>query len=401
MVLVHDVSKALSEGKVSSDDASTSLVGSSSEPQPLSVIMAAVTMITSLLVSNILRYRSDGVLLFSLECNSSSVHNDIMLNHPISSGFLSTYLLALILNLAQWTTPSILAQNNVFSGPQPGEFTTPFNTVELRGESQGSAVDPVHVNRGKPTALVFVHGIERSMVPLMRVIDTFGSEYREKIITNWVFLSDDPVTSRQRLPQVGRSIKIQGRMLLSSDGIEGPGNYGLNKDCLLTILTAKDNKVTANFALIQPGIADAKEVVEALSSLIGLDAPPSVESLTPKVRMANGRNMRKGENARARKRGQNMQEENAHNEGRKLPGAAPTDSQLVGYLRQFIQKSNSDEQVDKVLNQVRSYIKDNENLIKQAVNGWTRVLHVKYGTDYAQAEGDSFVNELRKQLRDD
>jgi hypothetical protein len=70
-------------------------------------------------------------------------------------------------------------------------------------------------------------------------------------------------------------------------------------------------------------------------------------------------------------------------------------------LRQFIQKSNSNEQVDKVLNQVRSYIKGNENLIKQAVNGWTRVLHVKYGTDYAQAEGDSFVNELRKQLRDD
>jgi len=170
-------------------------------------------------------------------------------------------------------------------------------------------------------------------------------------------------------------------MLLSSDGIEGPGNYGLNKDCLLTILTAKDNKVTANFALIQPGIADAKEVVAALSSLIGLDAPPSVESLTSMMRMANGRNKRKGENARVRKRGQNMEKENAHNEGRKLPDAAPTDSQLVGYLRQFIQKSNSNEQVDKVLNQVRSYIKGNENLIKQAVNGWTRVLHVKYGTD--------------------
>lgn len=401
MVLVHDVSKTLCEGKVSSDDASTFLVGSPSEPQPLSVIMAAVTMITNLLVNNILRYRSDGVLLFSLECNSSSMHNDMMLNLPISSGFLSTYLLALILSLPQWTTPSILAEKNVFSGPQPGEFTTPFDTVELRGESQGSTVDPVHVNRGKPTALVFVHGIERSMVPLMRVIDSFGSKHKDKIITNWVFLSDDPVTSRQRLPQVGRSIKIQGRMLLSSDGIEGPGNYGLNKDCLLTILTAKDNKVTANFALIQPGIADAKEVVAALSSLIGLDAPPSVESLTSMMRMANGRNKRKGENARVRKRGQNMEKENAHNEGRTLPGAAPTDSQLVGYLRQFIQKSNSNEQVDKVLNQVRSYIKGNENLIKQAVNGWTRVLHVKYGTDYAQAEGDSFVTELRKQLRDD
>jgi hypothetical protein len=324
-----------------------------------------------------------------------------MLNHPISSGLLSTYLLACTLYVAQFTCSSVHAQDKVFSGPQQGESTTPFNTTELRGENQGATVDPIQVNQGKPTALVFVHGIERSMVPLMRVVDGFGSKHKEKIITNWVFLSDDPITSRQRLPQVGRSIKLQGRMLLSSDGIEGPGNYGLNKDCLLTILTAKENKVTANFALIQPGIADAKEVVAALSSLIGLETPPSIQSLTPNMRMANGRNTRGGDNTRMRRRGQNIQKGEARNGSGNLPGAAPADGQLVGYLRQFIQKSNTNEQVDKVLDQVRDYIKDNSDLTKQAMNGWIRVLHVKYGTDYAQAEGASFVSELKKQLKVD
>jgi hypothetical protein len=318
-----------------------------------------------------------------------------MLNHPISSGILSTYLLACILYVAQFTTPSILAQDKVFSGPQPGEITTPFNTIELRGENEGMTVDPIKENQGKSTALVFVHGIERSMVPLMRVVDAFGSAHKEKIITNWVFLSDDPIASRQRLPQVGRSIKLQGRMLLSSDGIEGPGNYGLNKDCLLTILTSKENKVTANFALIQPGIADGKAVVAALSKLIGLETPPTIQSLTPNMRMANGRNMRDGDNPRMQRRGQKRP---AGNGGNKLPGAAPTDPKLVGFLRQFIQKSNTNELVDTVLDQVRSYIKNNDDLTKQAMNGWIRVLHVKYGTDYAQAEGASFVDELKKQM---
>ena len=290
---------------------------------------------------------------------------------------MSVCLLTITLGLAEFTINSAIAKDKVFSGPQPGEATTPFNTIELRGENQGTAVDPIQVNDGKPTALVFVHGIERSMAPLMKVIDAFGSQYKEKIITNWVFLSDDPIASRQRLPQVGRSLNIQGRMLLSSDGIEGPGNYGLNKDCLLTLITAKENKVTANFALIQPGIADGKAVVEALYNLIGLETPPSIESLTPNMRMAGGPAMREGANPRTQQRGQAMQR-GERPKGGNLPGAAPTDDKLVGYLRQFIQRSNSNQHVDSVLEQVKVYIKDNADLTQQAMDGWIRVLHVKY-----------------------
>ncbi len=321
-----------------------------------------------------------------------------MLNHPVWTRHHSIRLLICSLILVQFTNFLALAQDKVFSGPQPGENTTPFETIELRGENQGQTVDPIQFNQGKPTALVFVHGIERSMAPLMKVIDAFGTQHQEKIITNWVFLSDDPITSRQRLPQVGRSLKIQGRMLLSSDGIEGPGNYGLNKDCLLTILASKNNKVTANFALIQPGIADAEAVVQSLSSLIGLESPPSIESLTPNMRMANARNMREGNNPRMQRRGPNMQRKKPQGGGAKLPGAAPTDSRLIGYLRQFIQKTNSDKMVDQVMDQVREYIKGDEDLTTQAMNGWIRVLHVKYGTDYAQTQGAAFVAELKKQL---
>ncbi len=71
------------------------------------------------------------------------------------------------------------------------------------------------------------------------------------------------------------SLKLQSRVGLSLDGAEGPGNYGLNKQCLMTIVVAKDNVVTANFALTQPGIADAPKVLEALAKVSGDATPPT------------------------------------------------------------------------------------------------------------------------------
>src|SRR5262249_24021907 len=74
--------------------------------------------------------------------------------------------------------------------------------------------------------------------------------------------------------------KLASRVGLSLDGLEGPGNYGLNKDCLMTIVVAKEDKVTASFALVQPGIADAPKVLEALASASPDLSPPPAEPLS-------------------------------------------------------------------------------------------------------------------------
>jgi hypothetical protein len=79
-----------------------------------------------------------------------------------------------------------------------------------------------------------------------------------------------------------------------------------------------------------------------------------------------------------------------------LPGAAPTDPQLLGLLRAFIQPANADTRVDDVLKEVSAYIKGKPELEKQAYDGWIRVLHLKYGTPYAQTAGKKFVDALKK-----
>ena len=49
----------------------------------------------------------------------------------------------------------------------------------------------------------------------------------------------DRVAGEQRVKAAAGSLRLQSPVSLSLDGVEGPGNYGLNKDCLMTIVAAQ------------------------------------------------------------------------------------------------------------------------------------------------------------------
>jgi hypothetical protein len=262
----------------------------------------------------------------------------------------------------------------------------------ISGATSQSERDPVAENKGGPIALVFLHALERSLVPLLRVTDEYGALRKDHLKTEVIFLGADRISAEQRMKAAVNSLKLKANVGLSLDGSEGPGNYGLNKECMMTIVIAKDDKVTANFALVQPGIADAPKVIEALARVSGDQNPPSVEKLNVgrNPAMARGRDgeMRRG--AAEAKAGERKEP---------FPGAVPTDEKLVAMLRSFIRPTNDDATVDKVLAEVKAYIKDDADLRKQAMDGWTRILHFgdRYGTPYARKKGTEFLEELKKQ----
>lgn len=342
---------------------------------------------------------------------------------------------------------SVHAAEPVFSGPQPGEKTTPFKAVEINGANAGEERDVITDNGGGATAIVFMHGVERSMMPLLRVIDEYGARRKDSLKTEIIFLNADRLEGEQRAKAVTGSLKTKARVGLSMDGAEGPGNYGLNKDCLMTIVVAKDNTVTANFALGQPGIADAPKVLEALAKVSGDAHPPTVEELNQRPMGRDGGGGREGgmrpggemaerpkpdmarfdlntedglrgavraligevqglraelDAVRGGNRGPAERQANRPaNEGAAkvpFPGAVPTDAELQGLLRRFIRKDNDDATVDGLLAEVRAHIKDNADLKQQAIDGWTRVLHFgdTYGTEYSRTKGQAFLDELKK-----
>jgi len=185
-----------------------------------------------------------------------------------------------LLGAALLGAAGLQAADTVYSGPQPGEKTTPFKTWAVTGNSEGKERDPVAENAGAPTALVFIHTVERSLLPLLRAVDQYGFERKDLLKTEVIFLYGDRLEGEQRVKTVTRSLQLHSQSSLSLDGAEGPGNYGLNKECMMTIIAAKDNKVTASFALVQPGIADAPRVLEALAKTCGDTNPPPIERLT-------------------------------------------------------------------------------------------------------------------------
>lgn len=281
-----------------------------------------------------------------------------------------------------------MAADPVFSGPQAGEKTTGFKVLEITGTPSGQERDPIADNAGAPTALVFVHTLERSLVPLLRSIDVYGASNRARLKTEVVFLAPDRLAGEQRMRAASASLRLESRVGLSLDGPEGPGNYGLNKDCLMTIVGARSNLVVTNFALVQPGIADAPPVIAALAALCGDPNPPTAETLLARANAGRGAMMARGQTNASGAPSQDP-----------FPGAVPTDPKLQGLLRSFIRPTNDDARVDAVLADVKAYIQNDSELKKQARDGWTRVLHFgdRYGTAYSRKVGAEFLESLKKE----
>ena len=293
---------------------------------------------------------------------------------------------------------SLQGDDKVFSGPQPGEKTTPFKVADLAGLLDGKERDLITENNGAPTTLVFLHGLERSLVPLLGAIDQYGAEHKDQLKTEIIFLAADRLSGEQRMKAAAASLRLQARWGISLDGMEGPGNYGLNKDCLMTVVVAKENKVTANFALVQPGIADAPKIISSLAQVCGDANPPTVEVLQSRRQQTRG-----GDRSAMTADAAAMRREKAAAAGDKpkeeFPGKPPSDAQLMALLRRFIQPANDDPAVDQVLKEVNAYIAKDAGLRQQAIDGWTRVLHFKdrYGTAYARKQGQAALDQWKQQ----
>ncbi len=81
-----------------------------------------------------------------------------------------------------------------------------------------------------------------------------------------------------------------------------------------------------------------------------------------------------------------------------FPGAVPTDGRLQSLLRSFIRATNDVATTDRILVDVKARIQDQPDLKKQAIDGWTRVLHFgdRYGNEYSRKIGREFLDQLQK-----
>ncbi|MYB50946.1 MAG: hypothetical protein F4X77_01920 [Acidobacteriia bacterium] len=180
------------------------------------------------------------------------------------------------------------AQQVRYSGPQSGEPLESFSVLAVNGPEAGTEVDFISRWGDDPILLIFLHQLDRNIAALLRPCEWFARDRAEAGLKSLiVFLHDDKIFGERRMQAVAKAMGIKIPVGVSVEGVEGPGSYGLNKSVAITILVANDRKVTDNYAIVQPGVVDAPQILHAVSAHVGGD----VEKLMARVHDADRRAM--------------------------------------------------------------------------------------------------------------
>jgi hypothetical protein len=251
----------------------------------------------------------------------------------------------------------------VFSGPQKGEKLAGLPLLNvLAGDSK--KIDVVADAKGKPTLLVFFHKRTRPAFGLTNAVMRYAQTKKDKLASAAIFLTDDVTAMESWLKMVKKNFPKDAIYGVSPDGIEGPGAYGLNRGVEVTVIVAKDGKVTDNFALVQPSLqADGPKIVTAVAKAMGEKAPDV-------SKIFNNRRGAGTPPARPKAR---------------QTGLAP---ELAGLVRAMIQKEATPEQVDAAAAKIEEFIKDRKDYQQQIGTVVNRIIKAKvlerYGTARAQ-----------------
>lgn len=171
------------------------------------------------------------------------------------------------------------SDNVVYSGPQVGETLASFRARGVFDDFAAKEFDMVAQADGKSLVIIFVHEITRPSIGLTRMVMNYAAtRAKDGLKAGIVFLADDTTEMEAALKRARHALPEQVPIGISTDGKEGPGAYGLNRNVTLTVLIAKDNQVTANFALVQPSIqTDAAKIAQAIVDVLGGGPLPKLE----------------------------------------------------------------------------------------------------------------------------
>ena len=218
---------------------------------------------------------------------------------------------------------TVSAEDEVFSGPQPGEKLAAFKVQGVYDKAAGKEFAPLDEADGKPTMLVFVHKITRPGLGLVRGLTNYAKSQSETpSFSAVVWLDDDKAEAESFLNRARKSLNLQVPVGISIDGGEGPGAYGLNRNVELTILVANENKVVANFALVQPSMTDGVKIAGEFAKAIG-KKPPTADELQKIAYPGRQMNMQRRQRTRAQ---QGRRPANERPSGESQPKKADDDS---------------------------------------------------------------------------
>ena len=268
---------------------------------------------------------------------------------------------------------SLIQDEPVFSGPQPGEKLVPFVATGVLGKDADQKLDIVTETDTKLCVLIFVHERSRPAFGLsnmvLRLVQDRGPE---KLAGSLIFLTDDPTETAEWMNRVPDYFPKQIRLGISVDGQEGPGAYGLNRNVALTVLIAKDNVVSASFALVQPSIeVDGPKIFKAIAEVLGEKDVPKIADYQPKGR---------GESAPMKRE------------------AASQHPEIRNMLSPVIQKTATEEEVVAAAKKVEDFATEHPDFRIQIGDIARRIIAAEKLGDYGTAKSQEYLTKWSKEF---
>lgn len=197
-------------------------------------------------------------------------------------------LFSLLIGTASWSCGQDVSDSQqVFSGPQVGESLSSFRMRVAIGTLAGKEIDLLERAGDGAVLMIFVHDVNRQSVALTRIAARYAASRAKDGLTAGVILLDDDATKGDAtLKRIQHALIPAIPSGVSLDGREGPGAYGLNRQVQLTVLVAKEKRVAANFAIVQPSLqVDLPRIVSAIVDQVGGEAPELKQLLSQEPAM--------------------------------------------------------------------------------------------------------------------
>jgi hypothetical protein len=276
---------------------------------------------------------------------------------------MSTYIRFVLVVLLLSGQAAMFGDEPVFSGPQLGEKLPPFNAKGVFGDLADKDIELVGRSAENPVLLIFFHERTRPAFGLTNMAMKYAvSRKKDGLQSSVIYLTDDATETRDWLGRVKQNLNQNVTHVISSGGLEGPGSYGLNRNVTLTVLVAKDGKVTANFALVQPSVqADGPMILKAIVDVTGGGKVPTIAELAG---------------------------ERYSGQARMKGNSGSSDAKLTSLLRAVINKQAGEADVRKAAAAVEEYVSKNRNAHREIARISNTIVNSgklsNYGTETAQ-----------------
>ena len=326
-------------------------------------------------------------------------------------------------------------------GTKLGSVKCYANSSPYAGKEEFDAAKEIG---SRPGAFLFIHVLNRNTAPVIRGVNNLYTELGFFGFKGFiVMLNGDRTSAEEMMKRVNGSLKMRHPIVLSLDGIEGPGDLALNRRCTLSLVVVNKGKITKTIAFTDTGMHSLKPIRAAFEAAVG-EIPTAPKDLLaiaqtglPKdektlrtlaarqaldlyranrkatEEYANGaryaqnnrkmrrpqpqqRNMQRGESPPVRGKARPA----AAKPDEKKPavqrrGAPPKDPELNSLLRSYIRKTNEDAQVDEIFADIQKRAKGNKDLGQQTVAMFQLMLSYpdRYGSKHAQELARRFLSD--------